>query len=310
MQKKIMILMLSILLLCNIALIADSSGDKENSKTYIIIATVVSLGLLGLFFGGGLGIASKVFEVKTDPKVEKIDAILPQAQCGMCGCPGCSKFAEAVAKGDAQPDACKPGGPELAKQIGDILGIKVETKVAPVATILCTRKDQVKKTKDYRGIKDCKAAVALGENIYECAFACLGFGTCANICPFDAIYMDEKTNMPVIIEDTCTGCGLCAQECPVNVIGMTPRDKHVHILCVSTEPPKIKGKVHKPGACIGCRKCVKKCPENAIAVVNNVAKIDYDKCTNCETCISVCPTTAIFNIRPQKKDQKEEENTN
>ncbi|VEB59856.1 ferredoxin-like protein, cytoplasmic membrane [Salmonella enterica subsp. enterica] len=50
---------------------------------------VGALTLLGLVFGAILGYASRRFAVEDDPVVEKIDAILPQSQCGQCGYPGC-----------------------------------------------------------------------------------------------------------------------------------------------------------------------------------------------------------------------------
>ncbi len=282
----------------------QETGGISSSFSLIWIS-VISLAGMGIIFGCGLAIASQIFEVKTDPKVAALNEVLPQINCGACGFPGCSGLAQALADGKASPDACKPGGVVVANKIGEILGIKVETTQVPVATILCTRKHGVKKTKEYNGIQDCRAAVTLGTNIYECAFACLGLGTCAKACPFDAIIMDEKENMPVVKESVCTGCGLCVKECPVQIIRLTPRDHHVHILCASTEAPKIKAKVHKPGGCIACKKCVKTCPVEAISIKDNVAVIDYKKCTNCEKCIAVCPTTAIFKIRPVALKQEE-----
>jgi len=280
-------------------LLAEEANGNIRWETFVI-PSVLCLTALGFFFGIGLAIASKVFEVKVDAKAAEINEVLPKVQCGKCGFAGCLPYAEAVASGKAPANLCIPGGNAVAKKIGEILGIAVGEVTAPVATILCTRKKEVKKNQDYTGIQDCRAAMTLGSNIYECAFACLGMGTCSTVCPFQAIVMDDNA-MPKVIESKCTGCGVCVENCPVGIIRLTPRDHDVHILCASTELPKIKAKVHKKGACIACKKCVKTCPVQAISVVNNVAGIDYTKCTNCEQCISVCPTTAIFHIRPQKK---------
>ncbi|NUM34083.1 MAG: RnfABCDGE type electron transport complex subunit B [Candidatus Brocadiae bacterium] len=300
-SSRLFAMILCLFFLSTFTLIYAATGSKEAadplSSTSLIWISVVSLASMGIVFGCGLAIASQIFEVKTDPTVAAINEVLPQINCGACGQPGCAGFAEAVVKGTAQPNGCKPGGAAVANKIGEILGIKVEAAQIPVATVLCTRKHGVKKLKEYHGVQDCRAAVTLGTNIYECAFACLGLGTCSKVCAFDAIQMDSTTNMPVVKEDLCTACGICVKECPVQIIRLTPRDHHVHILCASTEAPKIKAKVHKPGGCIACKKCVKTCPEGAIAVIDNVAVIDYKKCTNCEKCVAVCPTTAIFKIR-------------
>ena len=56
--------------------------------------------IFALIFGAILGVASIKLKVEADPIVEKIDAILPQSQCGQCGYPGCKPYAEAIANGD------------------------------------------------------------------------------------------------------------------------------------------------------------------------------------------------------------------
>ena len=286
------ILFLSLCLLSNLAFAEDSAMSETS---FIILVSVASLALLGLLFGLGLGLASKFLEVKTDARIAEIAEILPQAQCGMCGTAGCSAFAEAVVKGKVAPNGCKPGGEAVAKKIGAILGIEVEATTPMVATVLCTRKNQVKKIKDYQGIQDCVAAKTLGTNIYECPSACIGLGTCVRACPSHGIYMDEN-NMPVIT-DICGGCGKCVQACPVHVLRLTPKDQKIHVLCIATDLPKYKVKAHRTGACIACGKCAKACPQQAIVVENNVATIDYTKCINCGQCVSACPTKAIADIK-------------
>jgi len=266
---------------------------------FTIFICVVSLIILGAFFGLILGWASKFFEIKQkiNPKIAEIDEILPQLQCGTCGQAGCFGFAEAVVRGDASPDDCRPGGDNVARKIGIILGIEVESSISRVATVLCTRNNNVQKIKDYQGIQDCRAARTLGMNIYACSSACLGLGTCVSVCPCNGIFLNEN-QMPVVREDVCTGCGKCVSECPVQVLRLTPKYNNVHVLCVSNDLGKNKIKAHRSGACIACGKCVQACPNQAISIENNVASIDYYKCTNCEECIAVCPTKAISNIRP------------
>ena len=66
--------------------------------TTVIIAVVV-LSVLGAVFGLVLAIASKVFEVKTDPRLAEILDALPGANCGGCGYPGCDGYAEACVSG-------------------------------------------------------------------------------------------------------------------------------------------------------------------------------------------------------------------
>ena len=75
-----------------------------------ILWAVVILASLGLILGLGLAVASKVFYVKVDTRVEDITKILPNANCGACGFPGCAGFAEAIVNQTAESlSLCKPG---------------------------------------------------------------------------------------------------------------------------------------------------------------------------------------------------------
>jgi electron transport complex protein RnfB len=73
-------------------------------------------------FGLLLGFAAVRFKVEGDPIVEKIDAILPQTQCGQCGFAGCRPYAEAIAAGEADINQCPPGGQKTAWRLAELLG--------------------------------------------------------------------------------------------------------------------------------------------------------------------------------------------
>ena len=55
-----------------------------------IVYAILVLGVLGALFGLVLAVASKVFEVKKDPREEAILSHLAGANCGGCGYPGCA----------------------------------------------------------------------------------------------------------------------------------------------------------------------------------------------------------------------------
>lgn len=73
----------------------------------------IAIGILaGLAFilGFGLALASKFLYVKVDTRVEDITNILPNANCGACGFPGCVGYAEAIVNQTAENlGLCKPG---------------------------------------------------------------------------------------------------------------------------------------------------------------------------------------------------------
>ena len=94
-----------------------------------IMMPVVVLGITGILMGLFLAYASKKFEVEVDPKVEAILAVLPGANCGACGFPGCAGYASGVALEGAKMTLCAPGGPKVIEKIGEIMGVAVEIPV-------------------------------------------------------------------------------------------------------------------------------------------------------------------------------------
>ena len=88
--------------------------------TYIL--PVLIFAGIGLLAGTLLTVASKIFEVKTDERIEKITEALPQANCGACGYAGCADYANAIITKGAAGNLCRPGGTETAKIISEISG--------------------------------------------------------------------------------------------------------------------------------------------------------------------------------------------
>ncbi|MCM8778841.1 MAG: RnfABCDGE type electron transport complex subunit B [Candidatus Omnitrophica bacterium] len=257
-----------------------------------MLIPILTLGILGLLFGIGLGLAFKVFKLEEDPRVGKILEFLPGANCGACGYAGCFGLAQAIAEGKALPSTCAPASIEERKKIAEIIGKELEEKTKLVATLICNGGCIAVDKFIYQGINSCMAANLLFGGQKTCPYGCLGFGDCVNVCPFGAMYMDEKTNLPVIIEEKCTACGLCIKACPKNILTLRPIKNKVYVMCNSTDKGALVTKYCKNG-CIGCFKCEKVCPSDAIHVKNNLAKVDYEKCTLCGECVKVCPTKVI-----------------
>ena len=88
--------------------------------TYIL--PVLIFAVIGAASGVLLTVGSKIFFVKTDETVAKIVEALPNANCGACGFSGCEGYANAVAKGEAPTNRCKPGGAAAAAKIASIMG--------------------------------------------------------------------------------------------------------------------------------------------------------------------------------------------
>ena len=267
-----------------------------------ILIAIGILGGLGLIFGLVLAIASKVFYVETDPRLDQLNECLPGANCGGCGYAGCGGYAEAVLKGEAPIGKCASGGDECAAKMAEIMGVKAEKTVRRVAMVRCSgykRKDAEGKTIGllekgyYEGIHDCLAATKVGGRGHTiCKYGCLGFGNCVEACKYDAIHVVD--GVARVDFDKCVGCMSCAAACPRGIITGVEYGEHIVISCAS----HAKGNVTTRGCtlgCIGCGLCKKVCPKGAITLDKNLAVIDYTKCDNCGLCVSVCPKKMIRN---------------
>ncbi len=267
----------------------------------MILNSILFLGGIGLFFGLGLAFIGKKLAVKRDPTEEKILQILPGSNCGACGFAGCAGYAAACVEEKTDIEKCALGGETVVHQISDVLGREAKIKENTVAVVLCQGKEGISKDRfNYEGIEDCTAANLMSEGSKECAWACLGLGTCMRVCPFGAIKMDE--GIPIIDREKCRSCGLCVPACPKGIIKLIPERQRVYILCSSRDKGKIVRENCKKG-CIGCGICVKVCPRGAIRLEDNLAIIDYDKCNNCGMCVEKCPTKSIFSVNVSAQTQ-------
>ena len=270
-----------------------------------IIYAVALLGILGAVFGCVLAIASKVFEVKKDPREEAVLGLLAGANCGGCGYPGCAGCAAAIVKGEAPVTVCAPAGPDNAAKIAEIMGQTAPTGEREVAFVKCNGGTAAQTRFDYVGIRDCTAALKVAGGPLQCEWGCLGFGSCVNACQFDAMHIGPN-GCAVVDEDKCTDCMACAAACPRHLIVSVPVSKKVRVMCANRQKGKAAMEVCG-NSCIGCGLCEKECRKDAIHVVNNVAVIDYSKCVNCKLCTKVCPRDAITPIASKEEKDKYKE---
>jgi electron transport complex protein RnfB len=167
-----------------------------------MLTAIISITLLGGLFGLGLGWAAGKFHEESDPVVDRIEAILPQTQCGQCNFPGCRPYAEAIASGEADINQCPPGGEAGIMALADLLGM------------------EGKPLNPENGEMKPRAVAIIDEP------ACIGCTLCIQACPVDAILGASKF-MHTVIASECTGCELCLAPCPVDCIVMAVQKQGV-----------------------------------------------------------------------------------
>ena len=264
-----------------------------------IVWSLTVLGGLGAVFAAILGFAAKKFAVQKDEREEKILSLLPGANCGGCGYPGCGGLATAIVEKKAQVSDCAVVSQENAQEIAAVMGMVIEASEPRVARIKCLGSHgNCKNRFEYDGAHDCREAYAQAGGFKSCRFACLGLGTCAKVCKFGAITMGED-GIASIDEDKCTGCSRCVEECPQMSIQVFERRLPVYVGCTN----EYRGKtvtLNCTAGCIGCGMCARACPFGAITMENNLPVFDADKCRNCQICVSTCPRKCILVTRPRQ----------
>lgn len=274
-----------------------------------LVAALATLAGLGVVFGAILAFASKIFHVQKDPRVENIDAILPQANCGGCGYPGCAGYAEAVVKGEVGIDKCAPGGADTIAQIAKIMGVEASAAEPKVAVVRCQGSHENAKDKyTYHGVEDCNAAVLLSNGHKACIYGCLGLGSCVASCPFDAMFMQDN-GLPFVIEDKCTACGNCVEACPKGIMELIPRSQEVFLGCVNQDRGKAVKEVCSVG-CTGCTLCTKPkiTPSEKLVMDKNMPVIPSDW-EDWQTAVEKCPAKSfvVRDIAKHKLEKKEEQ---
>ena len=265
-----------------------------------IIIAVVILGGIAFVAALVLFVCSKKFAVFEDPRIARVNELLPGANCGGCGFAGCNAMAEALVKesdkGSIEGISCPVGGAEVMSQVANLLGMTVANGEPQVAVIRCNGTCENRpRISQYVGLRTCAAMNACGAGETACGYGCLGCGDCVNACQFDALHMNEETGLPEVDENKCVACGACVKACPRHIIELRkkgPKNRRVFVSCVNRDKGAIAMKACK-SACIGCGKCAKECQFEAITIEENLSYIDFTKCRLCKKCVAICPTKAI-----------------
>jgi Na+-translocating ferredoxin:NAD+ oxidoreductase RNF subunit RnfB len=258
-----------------------------------VIGSVEILGGVGLVFAIVIALAYRKLRVWEDPRIDVVAAMLPGANCGGCGIPGCRAFAELAVAGKIQPAACNVADESSVAAIANYLGVDAGESNKRVARLLCAGGSNVATQQaEYRGLQSCSAASTVAAGGKGCTWGCLGFGDCAVSCEFGAIRMND-VGLPVVDPALCTACGDCVDACPKNLFQIIPLDQHLLVQCRS----QLEGDGVLESCAVGCtacNKCVVDAAPGLVSIERGVAVVHYERNESADgAAISRCPTGAI-----------------
>lgn len=251
------------------------------------------MGALGLILAVILVLANKRLFVYEDPRIDEVEELLPRANCGACGSPGCRPFAEGLVAGSCEPSQCTVNPRETNALIADFLGVELSHRVKQVARLACAGGRHVAYIRaSYEGLDHCRAAALVSGGGKGCAWGCLGMGDCAVVCEFDAIKMD-RYGLPVVDEALCTACNGCVEVCPKDLFSLQPVTHQLFVACRNLEKGD-HAEAECEVICTACERCAVDSPEGLITITDNLAVIDYSKNgLASKVAIERCPTGAI-----------------
>lgn len=260
------------------------------SKALQIFIPALILLVLAMLFAIALAYLGKKLAVSRDERIDRVKDCLSGANCGACGYAGCDGFATALVEGKAELSSCNATSKEKKEEIAEILGL-TDTGEATKVVVCCHGGQDAKDKYDYVGYGDCRSMELLAGGRKQCAWGCLGTGSCVDACQHHAVTVKQKGYSEVSLSK-CISCGRCISVCPKKIIKRIPASATYYVACSNHQKGKEVRELCTKG-CIACGICVKQCEVGAITIVDNLATIDYTKCINCGKCAAKCPQRCI-----------------
>ena len=283
--------------------LAFRKGGKPGAM--LVVTALGAIAGLAFVLATLLVVADRKLAVEEDPRIDAVDGMLPHANCGACGFPGCRPFAEALVAGAALPGKCTVSNDAGRAAIAAYLGIDVGAEAKRVARLACAGGSNVARNRArYHGLASCRAAALVAGGGKSCFWGCLGLGDCEEVCDFDAIAMNRH-GLPVVEEAKCTACGDCVEVCPKDLFSIQEASHRIWVACASLDAGD-EQLADCQVACTACGRCAMDAP-GLITMKNNLPVVDYARSSDRRDrreAIERCPTGAIVWLDPKLGAQK------
>ncbi|WP_333612974.1 RnfABCDGE type electron transport complex subunit B [Psychrobacter sp.] len=167
----------------------------------------------------------------TQAKIARIDACLPQTQCGLCDhADGCLPYAVAIVIDNEPYNKCVPGGQPVTDAIAQIIN-QDSSNTQPLNA------EPSKWSIDASSQRPVEVRAVIRED------DCIGCTKCIPACPVDAIVGTGK-HMHTIFTDLCTGCELCIAPCPVDCIDLVTVERTLSAAERTLEQEDLRQRYH------------------------------------------------------------------
>ena len=257
-----------------------------------ILIALSALGGLTLLLASMLILANKKLYVYEDPRIDVVEDMLPHANCGACGFPGCRPFAESLVSGVSLPGKCTVSSEDGRMAIAEYLGVSLGAEEKRVARLACAGGTNVALNRArYKGLESCQAASLVSGGGKGCFWGCLGYGDCESVCDFDAITM-SPFSLPVVDVDKCTACGDCVEVCPKDLFSLQPISHQLWVACKNLEQGDDILEECQVG-CTACGKCAMDAPD-LVHMDGPLPVIDMTLPHSHKNATERCPTGAML----------------
>lgn len=268
-----------------------------------IVTAVGIMGGLGTLLGGVLAVSHRFLAVPEDPRLERVEEMLPGTNCGACGEPGCHAFATSLLAGANTPAQCTVSSPDGIAAIASFLGVDAGHREKTVARLHCAGgRAQAKQIAAYEGMENCRAAALVSGGGKGCSWGCLGLADCARACTFDAIHMNGN-GLPVVDVDKCTSCNDCVEVCPRDLFEILPVAQPLLVQCripLAGDEARALCSV----ACDACGRCAQDAQGGLITMIGNLPVVDAARGDDAHPAATFrCPTRAIQWIPGQQFEE-------